>query len=307
MRALDRFFDDVRVRGTVYFAKEMGDTWGVEVPSHEHLCRFHYVLSGETWITIPGYGTSERLVRDDFAIIPQGKAHVMGDRPDRDPVAQEHIPGERPAEPVRIDLPTDRTVLMCGYFRYAEVLPWLLRAQLPELLILRGEGRFSQDIGSLHEITRLVMSEAVEERPCSSQILNRCMEILFLLVLRDWAAREAAPGGRLSILASEHVNRALTAMQDHPERAWTVDSLAQIAGQSRTTFAQMFRDAVGMTPIDYLGRQRMDIARKLLVETELRIDDVALRVGYRDASAFSRAFSRDAGIPPAEYRKAARE
>jgi AraC-like DNA-binding protein len=247
------------------------------------------------------------LVRNDFAIIPQGRAHLMCDQPDRAPTDREWIPGEQAAQPVRIDLPSDGTVLLCGYFRYAEVLPWLLWTRLPELLILRGDGQSEQDVSGSHDIMQLVMAESARERIASSQILNRCMEILFLLALRDWAGREARPGGALALLTGEQIDRALAAMQDEPERAWTVESLAQIAGQSRTMFAQMFRDAVGLTPIDYLNRQRMDIARKLLVETDLRIDDIALRAGYRDASAFSRAFSREVGVPPAEYRKAARE
>ena len=307
MKALDRLFDDIRVRGTVYFAKTMGDAWSVEVPSHEHLCRFHYVLSGETWITVPESGVRERLVRNDFAIIPQGRAHLMCDQPDRALTGQEWIPGKQAAQPVKVDLPSDRTVLLCGYFRYAEVLPWLLRTRLPELLILRGDGQRARDTDGSHDIMQLVMAESGSERTASAQILNRCMEILFLLALRDWAGREAGPGGALAILTSEQIDRALAAIQEEPERAWTVDNLAQIAGQSRTMFAQMFRNAVGLTPIDYLNRRRMDLARKLLVETELRIDDIALQAGYRDASAFSRAFSREVGLPPAEYRRAARE
>jgi transcriptional regulator GlxA family with amidase domain len=68
----------------------------------------------------------------------------------------------------------------------------------------------------------------------------------------------------------------------------------------------MFRKSVWLTPIDYLNHQRMDLARKLLVETELRMDEITVRTGNLDASAFSRGFSREVGMLPVEYLRALR-
>ena len=307
MKTLNRLFDEIRVRGTVYFAKELGNEWAVEVPAHAQLCRFHFVLSGESWITLPETGKRIQLACNDFAIIPHGRAHVMCDKPDRTPTAQEHIPGVQLAQPPLVSLPSDQTVMMCGYFRYAEVLPWLLSTRLPDLLVLRNTDDLAQDSETARSIARLAMAETRTGKPASSQILNRFMEILFLLALREWAGRETVPGGSLAAITGEQVNRALAAIHDDPANAWTVENLAQVAGQSRTVFAEMFRETVGLTPIEYLNNQRMDLARKLLAETELRMDEIASRTGYRDASAFGRAFSREVGMPPAEYRRAARE
>ncbi len=81
---------------------------------------------------------------------------------------------------------------------------------------------------------------------------------------------------------------------------WKLENLADIAGMSRTRFAEHFRKLVGRTPIEYLTVWRMTIARQLLGKGK-PVKSVAVQVGYDSAAAFSRVFRRVTGQPPREY------
>jgi AraC-like DNA-binding protein len=86
-------------------------------------------------------------------------------------------------------------------------------------------------------------------------------------------------------------------MHEKPRRSWTLDDLADTAGMSRTRFATHFRAVVGRTPIDYLTRWRMTLARQLLAKGK-SVKSVAAQVGYENAAAFSRVFARITGDSP---------
>ncbi|BAV47103.1 AraC family transcriptional regulator [Mesorhizobium loti] len=90
-------------------------------------------------------------------------------------------------------------------------------------------------------------------------------------------------------------------MHEAPKKPWKLEDLADVAGMSRTRFADHFRTLVGLTPIEYLTVWRMTIARQLLSKGK-PVKSVAAQVGYDSAAAFSRVFSRVTGQPPRRRR-----
>jgi AraC-like DNA-binding protein len=82
------------------------------------------------------------------------------------------------------------------------------------------------------------------------------------------------------------------------------EDLAREAGLSRAAFARNFSASVGEPPHSYLTRWRMGIAAQLLEETDLRLSEIASRVGYRSEFSFSRAFKMARGVSPIQYRRA---
>jgi AraC-like DNA-binding protein len=102
------------------------------------------------------------------------------------------------------------------------------------------------------------------------------------------------------------VGRALQAMQRCPSRRWTVAALAKRAGMSRAAFARAFRTATGQTPLAWLCRERLQRAAELLQTSDAKLAELAENAGYATEFAFSRAFKRLFGIPPARFRRAAR-
>ena len=94
---------------------------------------------------------------------------------------------------------------------------------------------------------------------------------------------------------------AITAMHDDPAHRWTLQSLAERAGMSRTTFALKFKETVGASPMDYLTRWRMLVAGDRLANSGDPISAIALSLGYESESAFSTAFKRVMGCSPRQY------
>jgi AraC-like DNA-binding protein len=82
----------------------------------------------------------------------------------------------------------------------------------------------------------------------------------------------------------------------------TLDELARVAGMSRRTLTREFVKIVGLSPIDYLIRERIRIASKLLNETNINVTEAALRVGFSDSNYFSRQFRAITGLSPKETR-----
>ena len=90
-------------------------------------------------------------------------------------------------------------------------------------------------------------------------------------------------------------------MHQQPGHGWTVVELAQEAALSRSSFFDRFRRAVGTAPMEYLLTWRMALAQDLLRQEQTSISEIARRVGYGSASAFSVAFARHVGVPPGRY------
>ena len=92
-------------------------------------------------------------------------------------------------------------------------------------------------------------------------------------------------------------------MHEKPAHPWTIDSLAREAGASRSVLAEKFTHYVGQSPIQYLAKWRMAIASNLLRRSGSSLMQIALEVGYETDAAFSRAFKREFGVPPASWRR----
>ena len=91
-------------------------------------------------------------------------------------------------------------------------------------------------------------------------------------------------------------------MHQEPERDWSVESLAAVAGMSRSVFANQFREAVGETPASYLQRWRVGLVQKWLKNGQpLRL--IAEEAGYSSESALSRAFKSQCGLSPMAWLK----
>ena len=112
-----------------------------------------------------------------------------------------------------------------------------------------------------------------------------------------------SPGhGELVPVVDLRVARALRALRSNPARAWTVRELAKVAGASRASLVRLFHATTGTSPKRWLTAHRLERAAELLGSEEVTVADVAVRVGYVSEFAFSRAFKRRYGVPPARYR-----
>jgi AraC-like DNA-binding protein len=175
----------------------------------------------------------------------------------------------------------------------------LLVSLLPRLVHVRGERQFAT-------IVQLIRNEAKEEKPARDMVLTRLLEVLLIEALRSASGGSASPG-LLRGLSDERLAAALRKIHADPKHDWTVEKLAGEAALSRSVFFERFRKAMGVAPIEYLLSWRMAIAKKLLRRGDEGIKEIADRVGYGSASAFSIAFTRFVGMPPTHYARAQKD
>jgi transcriptional regulator GlxA family with amidase domain len=125
------------------------------------------------------------------------------------------------------------------------------------------------------------------------------IHMMFVELIRAHLTREPDGGsGWLSALADPRVGKALRLMHDAPLHDWTLRELAERSAMSRSSFAHYFRTHVGIPPIDYLLRWRMQLARRDLVRSGHPVAKVAMTYGYASESAFGNAYKRVFGTSP---------
>jgi AraC family transcriptional activator FtrA len=86
------------------------------------------------------------------------------------------------------------------------------------------------------------------------------------------------------------------------DKPLAVGALAARAAMSERTFLRRFQESVGISPIEWLQRERMYRARELLESANVTLNDVAEQCGYRSLETFRTAFKRIVGTSPAAYR-----
>lgn len=166
---------------------------------------------------------------------------------------------------------------------------------LPDLLVIPLAG-----IETLGPTLDLLLNEAFAEREGRQVALDRLFEYLLVQIIRHAVAAKLVEAGILAAFADARLARAVVAMHEAPQRIWTLDDLAQIAGMSRTSFACRFRELTRTTPMEHLARWRMSLAQTLLLQGK-PVKSVATNVGYESAAALTRAFGKLIGASPRSW------
>jgi transcriptional regulator GlxA family with amidase domain len=105
-----------------------------------------------------------------------------------------------------------------------------------------------------------------------------------------------SPGAHLAI------DRAAAYARAHLEAPLDVASLAAVAGLSRAHFVRLFRRFEGVAPSEFVLRERMNRATRLLVKGQLSIKEIADACGFEDPNYFAKVFRRTYAISPSEFR-----
>ncbi|QDE37787.1 AraC family transcriptional regulator [Luteibacter pinisoli] len=253
------------------------------------------VLEGASRLTLPGR-EPVILQAGDFALIPAAfdiLTTSLEPPPGDDPSPVTFAEGRaRVGDP---DGPADYRALI-GHCAFGSPDAALLVSLLPDVLHIRGEPRLAALVG-------LVGEESRGDRPARDVVLERLLEVLFIDALRS--AGTAAPTGLVRGLADARLAQPLRRIHESPAEPWTVVRMASEAALSRSAFFERFTRVVGIAPMEYLLTWRMALARQLLRREGAGVASVAEQVGYGSASAFSVAFARHVGQPPARYARAA--
>ncbi len=133
---------------------------------------------------------------------------------------------------------------------------------------------------------------------------NRLAELLFVQTLRAYIALGSGErkSGWLSAIFDPQIGGAMKAIHENIRAPWTVESIAEAAGMSRSSFAERFKQLLGETPMQYVTGWRMQKSLELLVRGDAKLAEIGLQVGYETDAAFNKAFKRVIGSTPGQYR-----
>ncbi|RXH53726.1 Transcriptional regulator, AraC family [Granulicella sibirica] len=255
-------------------------------------------------------------------LIKEGAANVLleaGDflflsRPSDYSLASDVNVSPLKAEPALAAATSDCLVVGDGQHCSVRIMPgyFLLNPDNPDLLTdlllpVVHVATSDADASQFRLLLQLVSEEASQQLPGRTLVLSRFLDILLMRVLRCLiSSPEHDISGLLAGLSDPQLAVALRAMQKEVSMPWKIDSLASIAGLSRSVFAARFRKVVGTPPVDYLIRWRIALAKELLRSGEHPLTHIADTVGYKSSSAFSTAFKRSTGEYPRKYMSSVR-
>jgi AraC-like DNA-binding protein len=317
----------VRLRGAVFYYVSCRDQWSAQappaseiaeavMPGCQHVMEYHMIAKGNGWAAVAGQ-SPVKVSAGDIVVFPQGDSHVMSSAPGIEPLRQtaEWVFSTRnDPKPMPISyhhgvveagapLPVEHanTILVCGFFG-CDLKPFNpLVAALPPMLHVPA-ARAGDWVA--HVIDQ-AMIESSHRRPGGDAVLERLAEMMFVDTARRYldSLPEDATGW-LAGLRDRFVGKALELMHERPDHAWTVDDLAREVGLSRSALHERFVQYLGHPPMQYLANWRIQLGARMLRESNRNVATIALDVGYDSEAAFSRAFKRMVGMPPAAWRRA---
>jgi len=302
MDALSEVLQDFRLSGVSYGRCELRHPWSIAF-EQQPLLRFHFVSQGPCWVHTEAEGWRE-LHDGDLVLLPQGISHRLASAPDVVGNSLEDCRiiklGGNVCEVVQEGEGATST-LFCGSMALSAYALSPLIAMMPP--IIKGCDVAGNDpiIGPL---LAAMTAEAVQPQMGSATVLSRMADLLVARLIRCWVnCSGASTTGWLAAIRDPHIGRALAAMHRDPGHNWTLESLAGVAGQSRSIFAERFSAVLGEGAARYLARLRMQLARELLGQDGMSVAKVASRLGYESEASFARAFKRITNVSPGVVRR----
>jgi len=242
----------------------------------------------------------------DFVLLARGEPHII--RSDRKAKLFPLLDLDRP--PAHLGIVRHggggkpSSTMICGYVSMSRPSPNSLLNLLPPILHLKA----AADRDWLDTILRRMVKESALPLPGQRAVLSRMTEVLFVEVLRSWfKSLRPGEGGWLGALDDRYIGKALQLIHERPDQSWTLKELGRRVGLGRSAFSARFTQLVGQPMNRYLIAHRMEEAASLLESGDAAIGEVATRVGYETASAFSKVFHQHHGVSPGRYRDARKQ
>jgi AraC-like DNA-binding protein len=264
----------------------------IHFPKHQGI-KCYAMLAGQCWLVVEGIPEPVLLNAGDCFLLPRGLPFRLATDLSLEPVhftiAQARL-GMSSEAPGVIE---GARYIAGGHFALTGGHAEMLLQSLPPIVHIRRE----PDKVAMRWSLERMREELRDAQPGGSLIVQ---QLGLHLTHGDSAGR-----GWLSALSDKHMSIAIASMHNDPGRPWTLLSLAERVGMSRSVFTWRFREAVGATPLEYLTRWRMLLAADRLKSSSDGLSAIAQSLGYESVSAFGKAFRRVMGSSPRQYMRIA--
>jgi AraC-like DNA-binding protein len=319
MDVLSEVLKAVKLDGAVFYNGEFSAPWCASEPDSrtmasylsvgsKHVIIFHLITEGRAYARMEGTDRPVSLAAGDIVVFPRGDAHILGNG---SPVPPMDTAGELQrvlSEGVTVSRCGGGGVLtkiICGYMTCEPHLSQVFLGSLPPLI--RINIRHDESGQWLEQSIRHSVGGTDAGRPGVEAVRAKLSEVLFVETLRRYIDQlPPEHTGWLAGVRDSEVGNALSLLHRRPAHPWTIATLADEVGTSRSVLAERFRRYLSETPMAYLTRWRLQLGAQLLTSTSHSVAEIAAQVGYESEPAFNRAFKREFGLPPARFRSQAK-
>ncbi len=305
MDTLSDVLNSIRFQGAMYGLIECTAPWGIRVPAAQGHIRLFMVVRGGCLLQLEGDQEPISLAAGELVLARKDGTAEFKDAPSSLVLPIEQISNAMPARGRVLKLGGGgaSSSLMVGCFILDAHQHNPFMTSLPGVIHLTSQ--LVQAEPGLESTIRLLISEVSGSGPGGDILVNRLSDAIFVQVIRAYIGQikqcKETPGW-LKALADAEIGPALNLIHEKPEIPWTVATLADAVNMSRTSFATKFAAVVKTTPIDYLTSWRMQKAIALMRDGEANVEYISNAVGYISRAAFAKAFKKEFGQSPGEYR-----
>jgi AraC family transcriptional regulator, activator of mtrCDE len=278
--------------------------WRLSLAATE-LPGIHYNLTGKGRIII-GEGLTLPLEPHTLAIIPPRKRSIIEADSKHGPgslgTVESHWSGFAEGEIRRLEAGAGQPqiILICGYFRASYGSCIDLFASLPSPIVETFDAK-----DKLGDKLNAALAELVAQEIGSGAMSSTLVKQVLITILRRSLVSRERWREQFSALGDPQIARVFADMVTRPGACYSIQTLADAAGLSRSAFISRFLHAFGISPMSALRQLRMRHAAVLLETGRLSIDQIAQAAGYASRSGFVRAFRKSHGIDPSKSRTAA--
>jgi AraC-like DNA-binding protein len=315
MDVLSEVLKAVKLDGALFYNAEYSAPWctrSVDVrtvtshlsPNSEDVIIFHLLTEGRGYAIIEGDDRPLPLNAGEILIVPRGDAHMLGNGPPVRPIDDAQVLEEVLSHGLKVSRMGGGgaiTKFICGFMTCEPKFSRVFLGGLPP--IIKVNIRDDAAGQWLEQSIRHSVDSRDASRPGDETVLTKLSEVLFVEALRRYIALlPQEQTGWLAGVRDQEVGKTLALLHRKPAHPWTIASLANEVGISRSVLAERFRRYLSETPIAYLTRWRLQLGAQLLTSTSSGVAEIAAEVGYESESSFNRAFKREFGLPPARFR-----
>lgn len=198
-------------------------------------------------------------------------------------------------DPAKLPLPFEQLKMIPGYHAFFLLEPsYRKKHQFKSKLHLQRT-----TLAAISGIIKRIEEEDKKRSPGYQAAMTALLAELMVNISRQYSSNVKT----LEAGALLRIGEVIGAMEQAPEKKWTLGKLAKTAGMSESNLLRVFREATGQTPIENLIHLRIQNAMSLLSETDKPIYIIANETGFADSNYFCRQFRKIAGVSPKKHRE----
>ncbi len=281
MDVVNEIFKSIHFDANIYLHSEFCSPWGVE-SNHPGLSSFHVIA----------YGNCQLIIKDQPVITLSAGDLIFFSR-------------NTPHQLINDDENNEiSTTLVCGHLTFSNKQNPVLMG-LPQYLHIKANEMDRQHW--FKSLFQQIVNEAESNNEGRQLVLDKLAEVLFIYVVRYYISSDqhlhSKTTGLLKGLSNPNIAKSLVAFHNQIGQAWNLNSLADKALISRSKFAALFNELLGVTPLKYMTYWRMQHAKRLLKNTTDSIFSIALDSGYQSEAAFIKVFKKHFNQTPGQARR----